>query len=231
MEESLNIYQKLAKVRKQVEVLQKNKSGYGYRYVTEDEILANIKGSMNRHALSLEPCILRDTLQVQPVSYQKTRMTKGGEVYQETVNEVLATAEMTWTWINDENPEERVVIDWVLVGQQADASQAFGAGLTYSSRYFLLKFFNVATTDADPDEYRSKQKAAEAAEDKLIASQIVQKFDEQVRAFLAESPDQAEAVKKLAARFVKNGNYLAISDPSTATKLLAAFRAEFQKEE
>lgn len=28
----LNIYQKLAKVREQVEVLRKNKSGYGYTY-------------------------------------------------------------------------------------------------------------------------------------------------------------------------------------------------------
>ena len=41
-EQTANIYQKLAKVRKQVEVIRKNKSGYGYKYVTEDEILAKI---------------------------------------------------------------------------------------------------------------------------------------------------------------------------------------------
>ena len=35
-EQTSNIYQKLAKVRKQVEVIRKNKSGYGYKYVTED---------------------------------------------------------------------------------------------------------------------------------------------------------------------------------------------------
>ena len=29
-QEQLNIYQKLAKIRKQVEVIQKNKRGYGY---------------------------------------------------------------------------------------------------------------------------------------------------------------------------------------------------------
>lgn len=41
-EQELNIYQKLAKIRKQVEVIQRNKSGYGYKYVSEDEILAKI---------------------------------------------------------------------------------------------------------------------------------------------------------------------------------------------
>ena len=29
--ESMNIYQKLAEIRRQVEVMQKNKAGYGYR--------------------------------------------------------------------------------------------------------------------------------------------------------------------------------------------------------
>lgn len=33
-QEQLNIYQKLAKIRKQVEVIQKNKRGYGYTYGT-----------------------------------------------------------------------------------------------------------------------------------------------------------------------------------------------------
>ena len=42
MAEQMNIYQKLARIRKQVEVIQKNKSGYGYKYVSEDEILAKI---------------------------------------------------------------------------------------------------------------------------------------------------------------------------------------------
>lgn len=31
----LNIYQKLAKIREQVEVMRKNKSGYGYTYVSD----------------------------------------------------------------------------------------------------------------------------------------------------------------------------------------------------
>ena len=40
MSEQMNIYQKLAKIRKPAEVIQKNARGYGYTYVSEDEILA-----------------------------------------------------------------------------------------------------------------------------------------------------------------------------------------------
>lgn len=54
-EQTGNIYQKLAKVRKQVEVIRKNKSGYGYKYVTEDEILAKISVFMDKYHLSLVP--------------------------------------------------------------------------------------------------------------------------------------------------------------------------------
>ena len=41
-----------------------------------------------------------------------------------------------------------------------DASQAFGGGATYGNRYFLMKSLQLATTEADPDEYRSKQRQA-----------------------------------------------------------------------
>lgn len=57
-EQNMNIYQKLAKVRKQVEVIQRNKSGYGYKYVSEDEILAKVSGLMDKYNLSLIPSVV-----------------------------------------------------------------------------------------------------------------------------------------------------------------------------
>lgn len=144
-EQEMNIYQKLAKIRKQVEVIQKNKAGYGYKYVSEDEILAKITVFMDKYNLSLLPSIERGTTTVAPYTYKKTKSTKSGEIYEENNNEVLVSADMTWSWVNNDNPEERVTVPWSLVGQQSDASQAFGSGLTYSNRYFLLKFFNIAS--------------------------------------------------------------------------------------
>lgn len=230
-QEQLNIYQKLAKIRKQVEVIQKNKRGYGYTYVSEEEILAKITVFMDKYHLSLIPGIVGGTAKVEPYSYKKTRSTKGGEIYEENVNEVLVSADMVWTWVNNDNPEERVSVGWALIGQQSDASQAFGAGLTYSDRYFLLKYFNVATTDDDPDAHRSKQRAAEATEDKMIAEQIIASFDEVVKTFLEENEDKSEEVKKFVSKYVKNGNYFAIKESALATKLLADFKENFKIEE
>jgi len=230
-QEQLNIYQKLAKIRKQVEVIQKNKRGYGYTYVSEDEILAKISVFMDKYHLSLIPNIVGGTTKVESYSYKKAKSTKGGDIYEENANEVLVSADMTWTWVNDDNPDERVTVGWSLVGQQGDASQAFGSGLTYSDRYFLLKYFNVATTDGDPDAHRSKQRAAEAEEDKMVAEEIIGTFDGVVKAFLKENEGKAEAVKKFVSKYVKNGNYFAITESTLAAKLLADFKETFKIKE
>ena len=163
MAEEMNLYQKLAKIRKQVEVIRKNKKGFNYSYVSDDEILARVSVFLDKYGISLIPNVSMGTLKVEPYTYKKTKVSKQGEIYEETVNEVLVSADMTWTWVNNNKPEERINVDWVLVGQQADASQALGSALTYTNRYFLLKFFNIATPDNDPDNFRGKQREAEAA--------------------------------------------------------------------
>ncbi len=231
MPEELNIYQKLAKIRKQVEVIRKNKSGYGYKYVSEDEILAKISVFMDKYSLSLIPNIDPKTVKVEPYSYKKTKATKKGDFYEENNNEILVSADMTWSWVNNDNPGERVNVSWALIGQQSDASQAFGSGLTYSSRYFLLKYFNIATPDDDPDSFRSKQRETEAAEDKTIAEGIIQTFDETVKAYLEANKEKSEEVKKLVSKYVKGGNYFAITESVLASKLLTDFKETFNIKE
>lgn len=227
----LNIYEKLAAIRKQVEVLEKDKSGYGYRYVSEEEIMAKISVFMDKYGLSLLPGIVPGTTVVEPYHYLKTKSTKGGEIYEEHRNEILVSADTTFTWVNNEDPDERIVIPWKMVGQQEDASQSFGSGLTYSARYFLLKYFNVATTEDDPDNFRSKQKEAEQSQEKQVAEAIVQKLDDAIRGFLEKEPDRAPDVKKLAANYAKGGNYHLIKESKVAAKLYAEFKNEFLKEE
>lgn len=231
MAEQMNIYQKLARIRKQVEVIQKNKSGYGYKYVSEDEILAKISVFMDKYGLSLIPNIKQGSTIVSPYTYKKTKTTGKGDIYEENNNEVLVSADMTWSWVNNDNPEERIDVEWALVGQQGDASQAFGSGLTYSNRYFLLKFFNIATPDADPDAFRSKQRAAETAEDKMIAEQIIQSFDETLKAYLNANKDKTDDVKKFVSKYAKGGNYFAITESMLAGKLLSDFKETFKIEE
>lgn len=231
MAETLNIYQKLAKIRKQVEVIQKNKSGFNYKYVTDDELLAKITTFMDKYGLSLIPSIVQGTMKHEQYHYLKTKLDRNTkQYYDEHNNEIIVSADMIFSWINNENPEERIDVPWITIGQQADSSQAFGSGLTYSMRYFLLKYFNIATPDDDVDSWRSKQKAAEVAEDMAIAKQIIEELDKEIKAFLSKNPDKSDTVKELISKYVKNSNYFAITESALATKLLTDFTNTFIKE-
>ena len=222
----LNIYQKLAEIGKPVEVLQKNRAGYNYKYVTDDLILASIKGLMRKHGVSLIPRIVPGTTHVEPYHYVKTKAARDGKVFEEKINEVLVWCDMEWHWINNADPNDRIIVPWTLVGQQSDASQALGSGLSYTSRYFLLKYFNISTTEDDPDNWRSKKKEAEEQEDRETAKQITSVINLSVQSYLAEHPDQKDHVVDIIKKFAKDkagkpcANYNNITDPVVAAQLL-----------
>ena len=229
----LNIFQKLAKVRKSVEVLNKNASGYGYKYVSEDVILEKVTGLMDRYGISLIPSIVPGTLNVNPYHYTETKAKKDGDVYEKHTNEIIISGDMIFTWVNDANPSERVEVPWAIVGQQTDASQAFGSGLSYVSRYFLLRYFQIATTEDDPDNWRSRQKEAALTEEREIAKEIVAKIHNAVTAYVAEHAEQRDAliaaIKSVAVD--KNGkatnNYNAVVDPVVAGKVWQTLNEKF----
>ena len=229
MKDELNIYQKLARIRKQVEVI--NKEGFNYKYVDDTEILARVTALMDKYHLSLIPSMIPDTFNVEVVHFIKKRYNKATKDYYDEPNmEVIVNSEMIYIWVNNDNPNERIEVPWGLVGQQADSSQAFGSGLSYSQRYFLLKYFNIATPEDDPDKWRSKQRAAEAAEERAIAEQTISYLDTNIKEYLSANPGDSNKVKKLVSKYVKDGNYFQITEPMLANKLLAEFQENFIKE-
>ena len=227
MSDSLNLYQKLAKIRALSDVVKKEKSGYGYKYADITTILANITAGMKKQGVSLIPGIVPGTISVTPNVITNTKFDKQGNSRTTTTTEMLVKAEMTFTWVNDEHPEERIVVPWVVTGSQSDPSQALGAGLTYCTRYFLTNYFEIAQSENDVDTYRSKQKAAEVSEDKQIAESIIAKFDELLKTYLSDHDDKKEELSKFVKRFVKDGNYFKIKEPSLAAKLLKDFQTTF----
>lgn len=228
---SENIYQKLAKVKKSVEVLEKNKSGYGYMYVSEDEILARISGIMEKQHLLLIPMIVPGTFKAEPYAYTKVAYNKDLKKLVETpVNEIITQADMTFTWINTDAPAETVVIPWAMIGHQADGSQGYGTALTYSYRYFLLKFFGIATTSDDPDEWRSKQAAAAEEEKQKALSEIIDEFDERVRIYLAAHPDKSEDIQKFVKKYIKTGKYRDIKNIALASAMFNEFNERYKEE-
>lgn len=230
MSDGLNLYQKLAKIRALSDVVKKEKSGYGYKYADITTILANITAGMKKYCVSLIPAIVPGTMDVSQNVVTNTKFDKQGNSRTTTTTEMLVKAEMTFTWVNDENPEERIVVPWVVTGSQSDPSQALGSGLTYCTRYFLTNYFEIAQADNDVDTYRNKQKAAEASEDKQIAESIIAKFDELIKTYLADHTDKKEELSKFVKRFVKDGNYFKIKEPSLAAKLLKDFQTTFMTE-
>lgn len=233
---SLNLVQKLAGIRKMVEVIRKNKSGFNYKYVSEDEILARVTAGMDKYHVLLYPGIVPQTAEVSPYNYTKIKNTKDGKKIEESVNEVLVKADMTFTWINLDNPEDTLVVPWVIVGQQGDASQAVGSGLSYLHRYFLLKFFQIATPDDDPDNWRSKKLQAAEEEERAIVSAMIDEIDELVSGYLNAIQDEdqlKDARAKLTAevkKYVKDekgkpsGNYRIVTNVKTATDVLDAVK-------
>jgi len=240
--EKMTLVQKLAGIRKMVEVIRKNKSGFNYKYVSEDEILARVTAGMDKYHVLLYPSIVPQTAKVEPYHYIKTKAVKGGDPIEEHVNEVLVNADMTFTWINLDNPEDKLVVNWVIVGQQNDASQAVGSGLSYLHRYFLLKFFQIATPDDDPDNWRSKKQQAEQENEAPIIQAALTEINEVITTYLDSIDDQEvlaatrnkmiALVKKYAkdAKGKPSGDYRNVSTAKDATELLEKIK-EFVKGE
>ena len=156
-----NIDEKLQKIKEEVCIMQKTEEGYGYKYVGEDKILLKVNELMLELGLRLIPKIVPGTFNTQIVNYKDK---KGNDV-----TDILVSSEMSFVWKDIETGETEE-IPWGLVGQQSDGSQAFGSGLTYSNRYFLLKFFNISTSKDDPDAIRKKLKEEEETK-KMTAEQ------------------------------------------------------------
>lgn len=227
----MNIYQKLAKIRAMSEVAQKNKQGFNYSYVDEATILATVTAGMKKYGVSLIPSITPGTSSIVQNITTNTKFDKTGKQYQNTTTEMLYSGEIVFIWVNDDNPEEKIMVPWFMTGSMSDPAQAMGSAVSYCNRRFLTAYFQIAQVDSDIDSYRSKQKAAETSEDKAIAEGIIEKFDVILKQFLADNPTKTDKVKKFISKFAKNANYLAIKEPQLAAKLLEDFQNTYIKNE
>lgn len=136
----MNLHEKLIEIRKCVPYLQKDTKGYKYTYVSGASVLGHIQQKMTELGVLLYP------------SVSNRAMTIEGDEY-------VVEADMIMTWQDAKNPEDKIEVPFLLFGKQNDPSKAFGSGLTYSERYFLLKFFNIPTDDEDPDRFQQKIEA------------------------------------------------------------------------
>lgn len=157
----MSIAEKLLELRKSVPYLQKNKKGYQYSYVSGADTLGAFKAKMDELCLLLVPSVTNCSTSKELVKTKK-----------DEIDQFVVTADMTYTWIDCESGE-RLEVAWYCTGMQDDPSKALGSGLTYSERYFILKFFNIATDNDDPDAFQKKHEVKEqTVSDKQIDSLV-----------------------------------------------------------
>lgn len=142
----MNIYQKLVEIRKSIDTFTKDTEGFGYKYVSGSQVLHKIKAKMDELGVLLIPKVNDQS----HTTFDYTVFDKK-EKQEKAKTDFIVYGSMTYTWVNAEEPDDRIEIPFQYTGQQDDISKAFGSALTYSERYFLLKFFGVPTDEDDPD--------------------------------------------------------------------------------
>jgi hypothetical protein len=184
----MNLYQKLHIIQTQVIGLAKDKNGNNYQYVTGTKVLEFIKPLMNKHGIILKQEVL---------SIENTRMdyaTKSNP----NKSEVLSKVMQKFTWIDCETGEK----DENLFGAngQNDWDKGVGSALTYAERYFLLKYFHIATDEDDidnPERKEEERKALEEAKSKAIRDFNVCKSITDVTAVWNKLPAHIRAIAEV----------------------------------
>ena len=147
----MNIYQKLVEVRKAVPYLQKSQQGQQYQYVGSSQVLAAVRKKMDELQLLLIPSITDKTLHLSAIEQFKD----SDKPIKRTIT-YFTELEMKMTWVNAENPDEKIEIPWYAQGVDIAGEKGVGKALTYGEKYFLLKQFNISTDKDDPDAFQDK---------------------------------------------------------------------------
>lgn len=136
MSEAKTLYQKLLAVQKAVNYLQAVKEGHQYKYVGSSDVLAPIRNAMDEQGLLLFAEVLEHATE------------EGNQRFTELV--------VKFTWVNADKPDEREEFLWY--GQGLDTGEkGVGKALTYAEKYFMLKFFHIATDKDDPDRFQQER--------------------------------------------------------------------------
>ena len=147
------IYKKLLALQQAVVGLTKDKKGNSYDYVSGDKILGIVRPAMDKLGLILIPEVVDSNF------IREDYTTKNGQK-----SEMFCSVRMRFTWV-DADSGESIPCEWASSGMNA-WDKGLGSALTYGERYFLLKFFHIATDRDDVD-------APKSAEEEMNLAQII----------------------------------------------------------
>ena len=151
----MNLYQKLVEVRKVVPYLRKENSGNQYNYVSSSQVLSNVITKLNELGILLVPSITGHNVMESSIDYHDDNGKNSGKPTKRTTT-YFTELDMTMMWVNAEKPDETISVSWYGQGVDIAGEKGVGKALTYAEKYFMLKFFNIATDKDDPDNFQGK---------------------------------------------------------------------------
>ena len=149
----MGIYKKLLALQQAVVGLTRDKAGNSYQYVSGDKILGIVRPKMDSLGLLLIPEVEESSF-----TRQDYNTSKGDK------SEIFCALKLKFTWVDAETGET-LVCHWASSGMN-NWDKGLGSALTYGERYFLLKFFHIATDKDDVD-------APKSAEEEMNLAQII----------------------------------------------------------
>lgn len=135
---AMNLYQKLVEIQKAVRSLKKDASASSYQYVSGLKVLDQVRERMDNLGVLLVQQV--DEIENTRIDYQVKSGCK---------SELLSKVMMTFVWIDAESGE-KLPVKFGANGMN-NWDKGLGSALTYAERYFLLKFFHIATDEDDVD--------------------------------------------------------------------------------
>lgn len=146
----MNIYQKLVLVRQEVVYVKQEAKGYNFSYASGKDIIGAVRKKMDELNLLLVP---------NTESFEFVDFPKGSATIR------IPKICISYTWINADNPAEQIVTRATYFEDKMTGCQAIGAIETYAERYFLQKFFQIATGKDDIEAFYEKNGFSAKLED------------------------------------------------------------------
>lgn len=134
----MNLHEKLLAIQMAVDGVIKDGKNLSdkYDFASDENVLDQFRPLMDEHKLLLIPLVTAAQI------HEGT--TKSG------TSRYLTELTMTMVW-HDVESGERLEVPWYAQGVDLAGEKGVGKALTYAEKYFLLKFFHVATKKDDPD--------------------------------------------------------------------------------
>lgn len=172
----MNIHEKLLAIQTKVDSIVRDGKNTSdkYDFASDENVLDRFRPLMDEHKLLLIPRVIGARL--------NEGTTKSGTVRYLTE----LTLEMVWY---DAESKEQLAVPWYSQGVDLAGEKGVGKALTYAEKYFLLKFFHVATKKDDPDN----DGVTGTGEKRMRGTQAARELEIYHRAAIAQMLDELYA--------------------------------------